>query len=142
MGKFLVIVTKRDQFLGSRVTDPKDVKTVIVVPRPLRNLRRISAKGANEVLYHSSQLVVLPRNKYECFVVLLFRKLMLQANNIFIPKVRANWEAQPDRCRFNRGEWSDVIKAAQTALRDFSFRVWCKNVVGLSKFRNQDRGKR
>ena len=71
MGKFLVVVTKRDQFLGSRVTDSKDVETVIVIPRPLRDLRRISAKGANEVLYHLSQLVVLPRNKYECISVLM-----------------------------------------------------------------------
>jgi hypothetical protein len=114
VGKFLVVVTKRDQFLGSCITDSKDVKTVIIVPRPLRNLRRIPAKGANEVLYHSSQLVVLPGNKYKCFVVLGFRKLMLQANNILIPKVRANRQAQPDCCRFNRGKWPDVSKLAYT----------------------------
>jgi len=141
VSKFLVVVTKRDQVLRFRVTESKHVETVIVIPRPLRDLRRISAKGANEVLYHLSQLVVLPRNKYEGFVVLLFRKLMLQANNIFIPKVRANRQAQPDCCRFNRNKWPDISKLAQTILRDLSFWVWRKNVVGLSEFRDQDRGK-
>ena len=59
MGKFLVVVTKRDQFLRSSVTDSKDVETVIVIPRPLRNLRRISTKSAKEVSYHSNQLIML-----------------------------------------------------------------------------------
>ena len=85
---------------------------------------------------------MLPGNKYESFVVLAFRKLMLQVDNIFIPKVRANRQAQPDRCRFNRGKWPDVNKLSYTPLCDFSFWVWRKDVVGLSKFRDQDRGKR
>ena len=58
--KPLVIVTKKDRLLAFRFTDPKDVKTVIVVTRPLGNLRRMSVEGANEVFHHLSQLVMLP----------------------------------------------------------------------------------
>ena len=58
-GPFMV-VTKRDQFLRSRVANPKDVESVVVIIRPIRNFRRIPTKSANEVSGHSSQLVVLP----------------------------------------------------------------------------------
>jgi hypothetical protein len=107
-----MVVTKRDPFLRSRITDSNGVKTVVVITRPLGNLCLISTKGANEVSYHSIQLVVLPGDEYECFVVLPFRKLLLQASNIFIAKVRANRQAQSDCRWFNRGKWSNVIKLA------------------------------
>ena len=105
-----MVVTKRDHFLRSRVADPKDVETVVIIIGPFRNVRRIPAEGTNEVSGHPSQLVVLPSDEYECFVVLLFRKLILQAGNIFEPKVRTDRQTQPDCRRFNRGEWPDVIK--------------------------------
>jgi hypothetical protein len=112
MGESLVIVTKRDPFLCSRVTDSKNVEAVIVITRPLGNIRRIPAKSGNETFYHPIQFIVLPGDEDDCLVVLLFRKLMLEPGNIFIPKIRANRQAQPDCCRLNRGEWPDVIKLA------------------------------
>ena len=112
VGQSLMVVTKRDTFLRSHVTNSKDVETVIVITRPLGNFRRIPAEGAKEAFYHPIQLVVLPGDEYQCLVVLLFRKLVLQPCNIVIPKIGANRQAQSDCGRFNRGEWPDIIKLA------------------------------
>jgi hypothetical protein len=97
MGKPLVIVTKRDRFLTSRVTDPKDIETVVVLTRPLRrNLGRISTEGANEVSYHAVQLVVLPSDKYELLMVMIL-PVTNRIPSCYLSKSRAVLRLRPGK---------------------------------------------